>query len=147
MKPHRNPFEQFNWVNHGWDVAKLWGQIDSGELSQAKGDFEMTDFNRSFIEAYARNILGLKLPSDKEPRGFAFHMGIDEDAARALPAEALKEPLMLIHVDNEGGGLLQVGDHEKPGHVLGDGNHRLARAFFDGVDSLPVVLLSLDPKP
>ncbi len=142
LKPYRHTDERFTWFAHTWDVAKLWEKIDSEQFSEKAGDFKSINLDRSFIESYATQILCLKMFDEPGVKRVSMIMAVDPDHARALPKEALNEPLLLIKVNKKGGGLMKMEGDSEACHVLGDGNHRLARAFFDGVQSLKAYSLS-----
>jgi hypothetical protein len=142
LKPHRHKNEHFTWMAHAWDVSKLWGKIDSGQFTEKAGHFESMDLDRGFIEAYATQILCLKMVEEPGPKRVSLLMAVDTDHARALPKEALTEPLLLLKLNDKGGGIMRLGEDKEACHVLGDGNHRLARAFFDGVQSLKAYALT-----
>jgi hypothetical protein len=151
LKPHRHQKEQFSWFANTWDVTRLWSRIDGGELQEDRGDFKRTEVDADFINSYAKRILGLK-DSDKtlsaseienSPGRATMLMQVNIHDAKALPVEALKEPILFLETPKKGGGLLLMSEeHQDPGHVLGDGNHRVARAFLDGLDTLPALILS-----
>lgn len=137
-KPYRHPHEQFTWIEWGWDIAALLRDIDSGVLAPKRQTLP-----REFIDGYATGILSLEKGHPEKSRGrLNLLMAVNVDDALALPPEALDEPLVLLHTPRKGTGILRLPGDDAPNHVLGDGNHRLARAFFDGRESLDAYALT-----
>lgn len=120
-----------------WNIARLQHDIDTGALSPKRQTLE-----RAFIEAYATGVLAL----DRDPavcaKRVSLLMRIDLQFALALPLEALDQPLIMLRVPREGAGVLRLEGDTLPNHVLGDGNHRIARAFFAGRESLDTHVLT-----
>lgn len=141
-KSHRNPHETFTWLAQTWDIAKLWRQIDSEKITSKAGHFEEVTLDRAFIESYAKQVLALKAGDAPGKQTMSLFMRMDGDRARGLPADALYEPVIFLHMGKKGGPMIQMGEDKEPKHMLGDGNHRLAKAFYEGVQSLQAFVMT-----
>lgn len=132
----RHPVQEFIWAASTWDIAALIQDLDDGKL-RPKADV----LDRAFIEAYAQGVLALKRTHPVGHKVHSLFVSVDTDHARALPMDALKEPVIVL-ATGKGRGFLSLNGETKPGHVLADGNHRIARAFYDDIPELPVYYLS-----
>lgn len=138
--PFRHAFQTFTWANDEWDIAKLIADLDAGRLRLQKDSLD-----RAFIETYARQVLALDksrpAPSQGGPRTISLLMSLDLDEALKLPAEALQEPVIMLET-RKGRGLLRLNDRDTPDHVLADGQHRVAKAYYQDVPKLNMYVLS-----
>lgn len=135
----RHPFQTFSWIDRSWDIAAIERAIDAGSLRPTR-----ITLDRAFIESYAQKVLGLTMPDAHEDGAYAqrsLWMRLDLAAAKALPEAALNEPVLIIHVGAKRG-MLRLLDTATPEHVLGDGQHRMAKAFLCGSASLEAYVLS-----
>lgn len=138
-RPFRHAYQTFTWANDEWDIARLIADIDAGALKPRK-----EQLGRDFIVAYAEKVLALDKNRPKPPYGtrvFSLLMAVDLDEALKLPAQALQEPVIMLET-RKGRGLLRLDDRPTPDHVLADGQHRLAKAYYEDVPSLDMFLLS-----
>jgi hypothetical protein len=133
--PFRHEHQVFTWLSNKWDIAQLILDLDAKSL-RAKKD----TLDREFIEAYSKAVLGLDRIRPPETQGHSLLMHVNVTAALALPAEALTEPVILLGT-TKNRGTLQLGS-DGINHLLADGNHRIAKAFFEDVQSLGVYILS-----
>jgi hypothetical protein len=131
----RHEFQVFTWLSDTWDIAKLIAAIDSGALRPKKEKLD-----REFIEAYSLGVLCLDRIRDVDAQRHSVLMHVDVKAALALPTEALSEPVILLET-RKNKGILRLGE-DGTNHVLADGNHRIAKAFFEDVPSVDAYVLS-----
>jgi hypothetical protein len=132
----RHPKQHFIWMGDRWDIAKLLTDIDAGTIRPKK---DVVD--RDFIEQFAQQILCLK-KDDPTAGGHGILMSVDVKRALALPAEALQEPIIFLN-RGKNKGLLRLDGQTGADSILGDGSHRVTRAFFGDVKQLDCYILSL----
>lgn len=132
----RHPRQTFTWFCESWNIAKLLTDIDSGAL-RPKSD----TVDRAFIEQFGTEVLALK-KGQPEAGANGFLMRVDVKKALALPSEALEEPLIFLNL-GKNKGLLRLDGQASAESVLGDGSHRLTKAFFEDVQQLNCYVLSL----
>jgi hypothetical protein len=128
----------FHWKGRRWDVARLADDIAAGAVAPAR-----ISLGRPFIEAYASQVLGQHRdhpPVLGEPPRLSLWVAVDAIAALALPAAALQSPLLVLEIE-EGQGLFRLPGGSGCNHVLGDGQHRLTKAFFEDVAELSAFLV------
>ena len=140
--PFRHGFQQFSWLDMTWDIAKLISDIDAGALTPTADTL-----SREFIEGYATQVLGLDRSRPRPSpgsgtRSISLLMAVNLEEALALPAAALTDPVILLQTPREGKGLLRLDGFDVPSHVLADGQHRVAKAFYEDISALPMYLLS-----
>lgn len=136
ITPFRHPQQTFVWFGQEWDIAKLIADIDTGKLLPMKDTLE-----RAFIEAYATQTLALDRKKGPDVKTVSLMMHVDVKAAMALPQEALQEPVILLFAGKKKG-MLCLDTSGTANHVLADGQHRIAKAFFEDVPTLPTYVLS-----
>ena len=128
--------EYFRWHRETWDIAKVLRDINAGELTP-----KLVDISPSFVTAYATQYLGL----DKTQRGEQARSGlmvrVNAKNALELPQHVLHLPLILL-CPRKGLGIFQLEGSTSHDHVLADGNHRIARAFFDDISGLKAFVLT-----
>lgn len=132
----RHPVQTFTWVQDTWNIAKLLDDIDAGAI-RPKADV----VERDFIEMFATRVLALD-KANPEAGGHSFMMYVDVKEALALPTEALQEPLIFIN-RGKNKGLIRLDAQGGADSLLGDGTHRLTKAFFEDVQQLNCYVLSL----
>lgn len=135
-KKVREQGQVFDWFNQTWDITALLEDLDSGRLRPRSHTFE-----RDFIEGFAERALSLTRNSTRETRVFNIFSNVDIARAMDLPAEALKEPVIVLP-GRKGRGIIRMDDSATVDHLLADGTHRLTRAYFDDVQTLPAFVLS-----
>ena len=133
--PFRHPVEEFEWNGERWDIARFWRDIDAGRIKPKR-----EELGAQFIEAYASKVLALdknRSPAE-QPKGIFIR--VDAVAANALPKEAMDVPLVILRTPKNKG-ILQLDD-QGVSFVLGDGNHRVAKAYLGGRDKLSTYVLN-----
>lgn len=135
-QPFRHPVQTFVWFTSEWDIAKMQADIDAGRLKPTK-----TTFDRAFIEGYAEQVLALRKTRPLDNQGMSLIMGVNAKEAVALPAEALNDPVILLELPS-GKGILTLVDDGTPDHILIDGQHRMAKAYFEDVPEIGAVILT-----
>ena len=113
------PKETFTFFGMRFDPYAATAAIKSGKLKAKRQDMD--------ISAWATQILGLKL-GDKTHKPVSFAMRINYDHADNVAPERLQEPIFVVAT--------------KQGHIVIDGNHRIANAFMNGNTHLPAYLIS-----
>jgi hypothetical protein len=135
-KPFRHPVQTFVWFRNEWDIAKMQEDIDAGRLKPTK-----TSLDRAFIEGYAEQVLALRKSRPLDNQGMSLIVSVNAKEAVALPAEALQDPVILLELSS-GKGILTLKDDGTPDHILGDGQHRMAKAYFEDLPEIGAVILS-----
>lgn len=134
--PFRHEHQDFVYMGQQWDIAKMIADIDSGTLRPASDVIE-----RAFIEGYATQMLAQDKARGPDGKTVSLFMHVDAKAAVALPPSALEEPIIFLHA-GKGKGILRTVGSETPDHILGDGQHRVTKAFHEDVTSLPAYVLT-----
>lgn len=138
VAPPRHEHQVFVWAHTAWNIAKLQQDIDAGAIKPAR-----ESLGRDFIVAYAERVLALRKPLPAEPgRHVSLFVHVDLPAALRLPEQALADPVIMLQT-SKGIGLLKLQGFDTPDHVLADGQHRIAKAYYGDVPELPMYLLSL----
>ena len=123
-------------MDYSWDIARLIRDIDSGKLRPQKETLD-----RGFIEAYATKVLALDKSKGIEHETVGLLMRVSLKDALALPAVALQEPVIMLET-RKGKGLLRLPERPTADHILGDGQHRVAKAYYEDAPELPMHILS-----
>lgn len=131
-----NQNQFFEWFNQTWDITALLKDLAAGRLRPRSHTFE-----RDFIEGFAQSVLSLTRNSTRETKVFNIFSNVDIAHAMDLPAEALKAPVVVLPT-RKGRGILRMDDSATVDYLLADGTHRLTRAYFDDVQTLPAFVLS-----
>lgn len=135
-KPFRHPVQTFVWFRTEWDIAKMQEDIDAGRLKPSKITLE-----REFIEGYAEQVLALSKNRPIDNQCMSIIVSVSASTAVALPAAALDEPVIMLEL-TPGKGILTLDGHTTPDHILADGQHRIAKAYFEGTASINAFTLS-----
>lgn len=134
------PREVYRWGPWAWNVTELLADVEAGSLRP-----QAVSLGTDFIDAFATRVLGLnrnRPPVSGTPHSVSFLCRLDFDRLHRLDAAALAEPVIVLSAPQAGGGVFSLESQaKKPDLLLGDGNHRLARAYLDGVCSLEARLL------
>ena len=133
----RHEFQEFTWTDFTWDIARLIRDIDEGKLRPQRQTLD-----RDFIENYATTILAQDKNRPRGERRVSLLMAVDLESALALPAAALLEPVICLQTPGKGRGLMWFPGFDTHDHVLADGQHRIAKAYFEDAPSLDMYLLS-----
>lgn len=134
-----SPSETFQWGPFTWNIAALRQDVQEKKL---RPKTEVLD--REFIESYATRVLALskdKPPVEGTPQAGGLLMHVDALRAVQMPDSTLSLPLVLLQTPPKKGLLTKPGS-PVASFVLGDGNHRVCKAFFAGTQSLQVLVLS-----
>lgn len=133
MTSAAHPGERFTFMRWSFDVAACESAIAAGNVV-----FEEMVWGRELIEGYSERVLNLA-PDDTEGiRGlftvvdvaYAHSLGPTADAAPALMVEQLP-PV----------GHLQIAGKS---YFVVNGNHRIAKAYFEGADGIRLRKVSLE---
>lgn len=135
-KPFRHPHQSFTWLRDSWDIARMIADIDAGKLVPKKETLD-----REFIEGYAEQVLALRKDRPVNKQGMSIIMSVDAAHAMALPPEALEDAVILMELA-PGKGVLVLEGHTTPDHILSDGQHRIAKSYFEGVAEMPAYIVS-----
>lgn len=126
--------EYFDWMNTTFDISKIREDVGTGRLKPEKEQFDA-----EFIKGYAEQALGMRLAKRDTPHGGTIFMAARSEHALSLPDEVLQEPVVCVFYKKGKGVLNLKGSLD---YLLCDGNHRMARAYFDGKTSIDVLILS-----
>lgn len=118
--------ESFVWFNTELNISAVLDDIAAGRLRPKKEELDI-----HFVEQYATSVLALKREDGANQSGMGIWVAVDAPRAMELPDDVLDNPVLFMHV-GAGKGILVMDGEPKPGHVLADGNHRIARAFLGG---------------
>lgn len=127
--------EEFTWFHNSWDITRLLKAVDAKTLRPS-----LVELDRDFIESFAEQVMGLVKDAPADAKNYSIMVALDLPRARAMPLETLKKPLVLLHAGRNG--ILRMPGSDKPEYILGDGNHRLALAYYNDVQTLPAYQLS-----
>ncbi len=94
-----------------------------------------------FIAAYARRVLMLRADRVADPAFESPLVSMATTRALALPAQALRAPLLVVH-GPKGIGMFGLDDGAPSSLLLADGQHRMAKAYFTQAPDLPAWVLS-----
>lgn len=129
--PHQG--EVFRFLFHAWDVAKAWDLVKDAEPS---GHLNVADT--------ARNAFGARTPADLMPQPIepgkprTIYAGIHVDTDWCLANDLdLDRPLLIVRAPVPSGDTVTM---------MIDGHHRLWRAWHDGVETLPGILLTAEQE-
>ena len=126
--------EYFHWAGARFAVSDLLADIEGGKLPARS-----LRLDEAFVEQYGSTVLALDRARREEDQWGSLYVRIRSRHALQLPGEVLDKPVVLLHVGRNRG-FLSFGDG--PNYVLGDGNHRMARAFLDGLGGRDAWLLT-----
>lgn len=135
-KPFRHPIQSFVWLRDSWDIAKLIGDIDAGTLKPKK-----IVLDREFIEAYAEQGLALRKGVALDKQAKSFFVSVNCTEAVNLPDEALQEPVIFLELTKDRGVITLEGSQTR-NHILGDGQHRMAKAYFSDAPQMEAYVLT-----
>lgn len=127
--------EYYSWRDMEFNVTAIRDAIRVGSVRAKK-----ISFDKQAIADYATQVLRIDRNNRTTDQRGSFFASISSLAALKLPEEALDEPGILAFV-GKGKGILNI-DGSGPHYVLIDGNHRMARSYFDDRDQYRVELLS-----
>lgn len=112
-----NAAETFRFFHYWFDIDLVRKHIEAQDVK-----FEKTQIN---IVSWATQMLGLdRNRPDRKPA--ALLMKIDYDHLDSITPQRLKEPIFVVET--------------KDGGLVIDGNHRLAKAYMNGIDELPALV-------
>lgn len=136
---HDATLESFTWGAQRWNISQLLLDLQDGALRPVHDCVE-----RDFLESYAQALLGQRrdCPPTPDSRRASLMMHVDAYAALQMPTDVLKKPLVLLDA-GASKGFLTLPGRPDASFVLADGNHRICKAFFEGVATLPTIQLSL----
>lgn len=127
--PH--PVEQFTYLHLAWDVAKAWDLVKDTEPS---GQIDVAEAARTFGAPTAADMLP---PADGSPVT-RIYVGVGVDTAWCLANEPdYTRPVLIARRP------LPSGDEVT---MMIDGYHRLWRAWHDGVETLPGIVLTAEQE-
>lgn len=132
----RHHVQTYRWDSSEWDIAALIAEIDAKVLVPMR-----SEVGRSFIEKYATESLALDRARTASNQKISFCVDVDLKVALELPDEALEEPLLFLETDRGKGHLRRNGSAQR-NHIVADGQHRIAKAYFTDVQVLPIYLLT-----
>ena len=119
--------ERFSFLKYGFDVSACEDAISAGKVPYT----ELT-WDRGFITLYAEQLLGLS--RDRTDGISGLIVTVKVAYARSLGPTAAAEPVLLVeHQPNVG--LLHINGKS---FFLVNGNHRMAKAYFENADSINV---------
>lgn len=105
--------ETFTFFGMQFDVSLIKEHMEKGTIKPELVDLDITE--------WATKIMALdRSKPDYEPAAFALR--VDYDHIRAMTDERMLEPILAVHT--------------KIGMVFADGNHRIAKAYMKGHDTL-----------
>jgi hypothetical protein len=129
------PEEQFVWRDMLLAITPLVTDIASGALRPRRDTFP-----RDFIVSFATKVLGVDKDKLDQKSSFSVWVPVQYDKIKAMPDSVFEKPVILVYV-GKNKGILNI-DGSGPHYVLADGNHRMAKAYLDGRESVDVVVLS-----
>lgn len=122
--PHE--FENFDYFHMRWDVAKAWALVA-----------EQTATDTINVENFARAMFGAPSPEAMADKT-RIYFGVGVDAAWCIENDLdLTRPVLVVS--------RPLSDGE-PITIPIDGYHRLYKAWHDGIESLPAILLTADQE-
>lgn len=126
--------EYFSWMNTEFNISELVREFNNGALRPIKATLD-----RAFIESFAQQVLGLK---HNKPLvgGTTLWAAIDLSRLAGMPDSVFEQPVVFGHV-GKNKGILKMDD-SGTNFTLVDGNHRMAKAFFEDRPSVEAIQLS-----
>lgn len=137
--PEPSCTERFTWMDKTWNISRLLADIAQKKLRPQTGSVD-----RDFIQSYAEKVLAQSKAEKPVPGGkqrLSLLMAVDPVRAVAMPDYVLEQPLVLVHTAPKKG-ILTLAPDAPAAALLADGNHRVCKAFFQDVASLPMLVLS-----
>lgn len=116
--------EVFNWMSKCINVSRALADVKAGRIHPQRASLEM-----AFVDAYAEQILALTRELGAYQNGVGILTAVNARRALDLPQNVLDEPLLMMYVGRNKG-LIKLRNTDQ-NYVMADGNHRMARAFFD----------------
>ncbi|MBC8741893.1 hypothetical protein F6X40_35685 [Paraburkholderia sp. UCT31] len=130
----RRGSETFRWHQDVYDISALLQDLERGAIT-GLGTF----LNRHEIEVYRAFLEGAPHPA--LPVGTAPSIDVDVSYASTLRETDLERPIILLHVGHDQG-TIELADLECGyNFVVGDGNHRLIRAYQVQLAELPIIAI------
>lgn len=121
------PQERFSFLRYGFDVSGCEEAIAAGKVP-----FTELTWDRDFITQYAEQLLGLSRDRTDGISGLIVTVKVAH--ARSLGPTATAEPVLLVEHQPKVG-LLHINGKS---FFLVNGNHRMAKAYFEDADSIKV---------
>ncbi len=122
--------EIFRLGEFAYDVTNILGLIERGDVN-VRGVY----IDRDEIERYCLDILKITTSGEDQTVG-AMRIHVDLNHVDNLTDKDMRRPLVLANV-GKGMGHIRVEDlSDSADFALIDGNHRIARAFKDGITNL-----------
>lgn len=125
------PLERFTFLRYGFDVSGCEDGIEAGRVP-----FTELTWDREFIRAYAEKLLGLSVDRTEGVSGVIVTVKVPY--ARSLGPTAAAEPVLLVE-HRPKVGLLHI---QGKSYFLVNGNHRMAKAYFEGAESIRVRMVA-----
>ena len=116
--------EVFNFLATCLNVSRALADVKAGRVHPQREHLDM-----SFVDAYAEQILALTRELGAYQKGVGLFTSVDARRALELPQNVLDEPLLMMYVGRNKG-LIKLRNTDQ-NYVMADGNHRMARAYFD----------------
>jgi hypothetical protein len=113
-----NEAERFRFFKYSFDIDLIRRHVEAKDVKFTKDE----SFN---IVAWAEQILSLRR-SAPEKRPASLFMKIDYDHVGKIGDERLNEPIFVVETPDGG--------------IIVDGNHRVAKAYLSGKDTLPALI-------
>lgn len=116
--------EVYHWMNMALDITRVLADVKAGRVHPRKIQLAW-----SFIQAYAEQMLALNRDLGANQKGIGIFASVNAGRALEMPQNVLAEPLVLMNVGRNKG-LIRLPETDQ-NFVMADGNHRIARAYFD----------------
>ena len=116
--------EVYHWMHIALDITRLLADVKAGRVHPRKEKLDWT-----FIASYAEQMLALKRDLGANQKGIGIFASVNAGRALEMPQNVLDEPLVLMNVGRNKGLIRWQGSDQN--FVMADGNHRIARAYFD----------------
>lgn len=136
---HDGTLEWYTWGTQRWSISRIRLDVQDAVLRPKKDTF-----GREFIVQYAEQVLAQRRaePPTSGTRRVGVLAHVDAWAASQMPPAVLDQPLIMLDAGPRRG-ILTLPGRPEASFVLADGSHRLCKAYFEDVLTLPVLVLSL----
>lgn len=116
--------EVYNFLALSINISRALADVKAGKVHPQREHLDMT-----FVDAYAEQVLALKRELGAYQKGIGIFSSVNARRALDLPQNVLDEPLLMMYVGRNKG-VIKLRNTDQ-NYVMADGNHRMARAYFD----------------
>ena len=117
--------EIYHFMNDQFHISAILTHIKTGKLRP-----KLIEISPEFVTEFAEKVQCLRRGIPAKDQRVGMFSSINTVHAMTLSDARLEEPLIFVHT-RKGKGMLNM-DGKGLNYLLGDGQHRLARAYMDG---------------